>query len=59
MIYAELSTAIERIVTEDDCTTDQMTKLKALSEDVGKMSPNIKASSDMVTEVMKVAGYMG
>jgi len=58
MIYAQLTTAIERIVSSDDCTSEQKNQLIAVGEDILKMNPDIKASSDMVTKVMKLSGYM-
>ena len=58
MIYAELTTAIERIISSDDCTTDQKDRLSVVGEDILKMNPDIKASSNMVTKVMKISGYM-
>ena len=58
MTYGQITTAIERITSSDDCTTNQKQQLFAVNEDVLKMSPDIKASSKVVTKFMQIAGCL-
>ena len=58
MTYEQVSLAIDRIITTDDCTTAQKTELGVVKTNIQKMAPYIQASSDVVEKFMMIAGYI-
>jgi len=59
MTYEQITNAINRIISSDDCTTNQREQLEEVSKTVSTMAPYIDASPSVVQDFMIIAGCIG